>query len=198
MNAPTSATRFIGTPRKANVLYVGAGLLVFGWFGGAVPWWMAIMALCFVGTVRKAVLEVRRYDAWAADWRAMGRPGMPPRLAAKPSFRMRHMNTPPWVCVTTAALSLLVIPVIMAAPGADASLRQLLTLLWLGAALYLLWKLAARLRRSVVRSAGAASAGRSKGTSPDVVEWALPRASSSSSRADAVRRLPEYSARLLQ
>ncbi len=200
MNAPTSATRFIGTPRTANVLYVGAGLVVFGWFGGAVPWWLGIMALCFVGTVRKAVQDVRRYDAWASDWRAMGRPGMASaRPAAKVSFRMRHKNAPPWVGVTIAALSLLVIPVVMAAPGPDAGLRQLLTLLWLGAALYLLWKLAARVRRAFVKAAGTISAGdRKSGASADVVEWMLPRASSSPSRADAMRRLPEYSARLLQ
>lgn len=201
MNAPTSATRFIGTPRTAAVLYVGAGLVVFGWFGGAVPWWLAIMALCFAGTVRKAVQDVRRYDAWASDWRAMGRPGMASsssRPAAKPSFRMRHKNTPPWVCVTIAALSLVVIPVFMAAPGADAGLRQLLTLLWLGAALYLLWKLAARLRRAFSKAAGTVRAGdRKNGVPTDLVEWMLPRASSSPSRAETTRRLPEYSARLL-
>jgi len=36
-----------------------------------------------------------------------------------------------------------------------------------------------------------------KAQGSDVVEWVLPRASSSPSRADAMRRLPEYSARLI-
>jgi hypothetical protein len=199
MNPPTSTTRFIGTPRNANVLYLGAGLMVFGWAGGAVPWWLGIMALCFVGTVRKAVQNVRRYDAWAADWQAMGRPGMASsRPAAKPSFRMRRKDAPPWVGGTIAGLSLLVIPVFIAAPGADEGLRQLLTLLGLGMALYVVWKLAAGLRRKFVRAAGTKSAGASKtNAAADVVEWVLPRASSSPSRMDAMRRLPEYSARVL-
>lgn len=197
MNQPTAMTRWMGTPRIAGVLYVGLGLLVLGWAGGAVPWWLAIAALCGVGTVRKAGQDLRKYDQWWASWQAMGVAGTAPRAATKPSFRMRQKNAPPWVGVTIAALSLLVIPLFIANPGADEGLRQLLTLLWVGAALYLVWKLAFRLRRSVVRSAGMARAGRSKDTSPDVVEWVLPRASSSPSRADAVRNLPEFSARLI-
>jgi hypothetical protein len=199
MNPPTSMTRLVGTPRTANVLYVGAGLLVFGWFGGAVPWWLGIVALCSVGTVRKAVLDVRRYDAWAADWQAMGRQGMAsPRPPAKPSFRMRNQNVPPWVSITIASLSLVVFPVLIAAPGADETIRHTLTLMWLGMALYLLWKLAARLRRAFVKAAGTTRAGdRKNGAATDVVAWVLPRASSSPSRADATRRLPEFSARVM-
>ena len=94
-------------------------------------------------------------------------------------------------------MSLVLIPVVIAAPGTDEALRQALTLMWCGMALYLGWKLVARLRRSIVRSAGTVRAGRSKDNSPDAVEWVLPRASSSPSRANAVRRLPEYSARLI-
>jgi hypothetical protein len=185
MNQPTSMTRIIGTPRTAGVLYVGLALLVVGWAGGAVPWWMAFIALCSAGTVRKAVQDVRRYDQWWASWQSMG------NAAPKTTLRRRKMVAP-WAGVVVAAVSLVLIPVVMAAPGTDAELRQALTLMWCGDVLYLGWKVFARLRRSVVRSAG-----RSKETSPDVVEWVLPRASSSPSRADAVRRLPEYSARLI-
>jgi len=191
-------TRFIGTPRNANVLYAGAGLLVFGWFGEAVPWWLGLVALCSVGTVRKAVQDVRSYDAWRSDWQAMGRPGTAPRPAAKRSFRMRHQNTPPWVCVTIAALSLVVIPVFIAAPGADETVRQNLTVTSCCMALYLLWKLAVRLRRAFFKAAGTKSAGgRKSSVAADVVAWVLPRASSSPSRADAMRRLPEFSARVM-
>jgi hypothetical protein len=196
MNQPTSTTRFIGTPRIAGVLYVGLALLVVGWAGGAVPWWLGIVALCSAGTVRKAVQDVRRYDQWWASWQAMGN-SAPRSAAPRPQARKRKMIAP-WAGVVIAAVSLVLIAVVMAAPGTDAALRQALTLLWCGDVLYLGWKLVARLRRSVVRSAGTARAGRSKETSPEVVEWVLPRASSSPSRADAMRRLPEYSARLLQ
>ena len=200
MNAPTSTTRFIGTPRNAYALYLLSGLTVFGWFSGAVPWWLAIMALCFVGTVRKAVQDVRRYNAWAADWRAMAGPGMASPRPAKPSFRMRPKNTPPWVVVTIAALSLVALPVLIASPGVDKSEGMVLTLMWLASALYLLWKLLSKLWRIFFKAAGAKSAGdrQTKAPADMVVEWMLPRASSSPSRADAMRRLPEYSARLLQ
>jgi hypothetical protein len=199
MNAPTPATRFIGTRRNAAVLYVGSGLAVFGWFGGAVPWWLGLMALCFIGTVRKAVQDVSRYDAWAAEWRAMGGPVTASPRPAKPSFRMRHKNTPPWVCVTLAALSLVVLSVLIASPDINKSDGMALTLMWLAAALYLLFKLLAKVGRAVFhRGAGIAGAGGSKNTrAADVVEWVLPRASSSPSRADAMRQLPEYSARLV-
>ncbi len=53
-------------------------------------------------------------------------------------------------------------------------------------------------RTRVRRAAGTISAGGGKtGAAAEVVEWMLPRASSSLSRADAMRRLPEYSARLI-
>ena len=199
MNPPASMTRFLGTPRVSAALYVGCSVTVLGWFGGAVPWWLGLMALCFLGTVRKAVNDVRRYDQWSAAWQAMGAPGAPQRPAAKASFRMRQKDAPPWVGVTIAAVSLVVIPLCMATPGADEPLLKALTLLWFGMAVYLVWKLAARMRRALVRPAGTMSAGASKtnATAADVVEWALPRASSSPSRADAIRRLPEYSARLI-
>jgi hypothetical protein len=90
------------------------------------------------------------------------------------------------------------IPVWMAAPGASEALRQGLTAVWCCTAVYLLWKLAARLRRARFTAAGTASAGERKNSAAaDVVEWALPGASSSPSRADAMRNLPEYSARLI-
>ena len=63
----------------------------------------------------------------------------------------------------------------------------ILTLLWLASALYLLWKLAARFRRAFFKAAGTVRAGdRKNGVPADLVEWMLPRASSSPSRADAI------------
>jgi hypothetical protein len=79
-------------------------------------------------------------------------------------------------------------------------LRNGLTLLWLGTAGYLAWKLAVNARRAPLqRGAGKVSAGASKSnrTAADVVEWVLPPASSSPSRADAVRQLPDYCTRLM-
>lgn len=191
MNQPTPMTRFIGKPRVAAVLYVGLGLAVLGWAEGAVPWWLGVAALCTAGSVRKAVKDVRSYKQWWTAWGAMGAATAPPRAAtSKPSSS--------WAGVIVAGVSFVMIPVWIAAPGASEALRQGLTAVWCCMAIYLLWRLAARLWRALFRAAGTASAGERKTSAPaEVVEWALPRASSSPSRADALRNLPEYSARLI-
>ncbi len=189
-------TRWMGTPRVANVLYLGVGLVVLGWLDGAVSSWLAFAAIGSVAGVRRAVRDVRKYDQWWTAWQGMGAASASPPPAT-PRARKRKVSSP-WAGVIVAALSLVLIPVVIAAPGANAALRQALTLLWGAVVLYLFWKLAAKLRRAVLPgAAGTASAGGSKNTAPDVVEWLLPRASSSPSRADAMRHLPDYSARLI-
>lgn len=200
MNHPASMMRLLGTERVSAALYVGWAVAVLGWFSGAVPWWLGLMALCFVGTVRKAVKDVRRYDQWAAQWQAMGggvaRSPRPAR--AKP---VRGKASSRWTGAIAAALLLFIIPVIIATPGASEAARSALTLLWLATAVYLLCKLVIKARPARAQNrAGTVRAGASKNnaTAADVVEWVLPRASSSPSRADAARRLPGYSARLLQ
>jgi len=192
-------TRFLGKPRIAAVLYVGVALAVLGWVGGEIPWWLGLASLCFVGTVRKAVQDVRRYNQWCTAWQAMGPASATPRPATPKRPLRKRKASSPWASAIVAALSLVVIPVLIAAPGADETLRHALTLLWLGMALYLLVKLAINVRRArVQRGAGTVSDGGSKtSASADVVEWMLPPASSSPSRADTMRRLPEYSARVM-
>jgi hypothetical protein len=194
MNPPTFITRFLGTPLVALVLYVGCAVAVLGWTRGEVPWWLALAAVCFVGTVRKAVRDVRRYKQWSAAWQAMG--SASGGAAPMPIVRRRN---PSWVNVTIAVLSLLIIPIFIAAPEADESLRNGLTLLWLAIAAYLLWKLAVSIRGALLRKgAGTNRAGVAKtSASADVVKWVLPPASSSPSRLDATRNVPEYCARLM-
>jgi hypothetical protein len=189
MNPPTFITRFLGTPLVAVALYVGCAVAVLGWTRGEVPWWLALAAVGFVGTVRKAVGDVRRYKQWSAAWQAMGSaPG-----AGTPGPTVRRRNSS-WVNVTIAALSLLIIPIFVAAPEADEALRNGLTLLWLSMAAYLLWRLAVRVRGVLFRK----GAGVTKtSASADVVKWVLPRASSSPSRLDATRKVPDYCARLM-
>jgi hypothetical protein len=198
MNQPTPMTRFVGKPRVAAVLYVGLGLAVLGWAEGAVPWWLGVAALCTAGSVRKAVQDVRSYKQWWTAWAAMGAAGAPPRPATSKLDARGRKASSSWAGVIVAAVALVMIPVWMAAPGASEALRQGLTAVWCCTAVYLLWKLAARLRRARFTAAGTASAGERKNSAAaDVVEWALPGASSSPSRADAMRNLPEYSARLI-
>lgn len=198
MNRPTLMTRFIGRPLVAAVLFIALAALVAGWVYGPVPWWLGLAAVCSLGTVRKAARNVRAYRQWSADWIAMGPPGpAPPEPAAKPSSRSRKPS-PSRVGLVVAAVSVVVIPILMASLGADEEARRTgLGLLWLGMALYLLFKLMAKLYRAARRRSKSVGAGATGDGAPDVVQWALPPASSSPSRADAMHNVPEYSARLI-
>jgi hypothetical protein len=172
--------------------------MVLGWFGGEVPWWLALIALGFVGMVSKAVQDVRRYNNWWADWQAMGSmpQAVPLKPTSKPAVRKRKPSSP-WTGVIVAGMSLVIIP--MLAAGADESLLGGYALLWLGVAVYLVFKLAVTVRRvRVHKVAGTVSAGAIESSPrPDVVEWVLPPAPSSPSRSDAMRSVPDYCARLL-
>jgi hypothetical protein len=184
----------LGKPRVAAACYIGCGLAVLGWYGGEIPWWLALIALCSVGSVRRSVQEVRRYNQWWGAWQSMG--NEPSAPAPKVITRGRKASSP-WLTITVASLSLMIIP--MLADCVDDSVHHWLTLLWLGIAAYLVFKLAS-VRRSRVKKAVAGTAGvggRKNGAAPDVVAWVLPRASSSPSRADALRRLPDYCSRLM-
>jgi len=195
MNPPTSLSRFLAARRVSAALTIVCVLCVLGWFGGAVPWWLGLISLSFMGTVHKAQKQVRRYDAWRAEWDAMG--SAPRAIAAKPAPR-RPKGASRWTGVIVAALALMVIPMVMRAPRADEAARNGLTLLWLGMAGYLVIKLAMRFgrRRPSVKAPAMPAQGKNTARA-DVVEWVLPRASSCLSRAETVRRVPDYCARLL-
>jgi hypothetical protein len=190
MNPPGFITRFLGTPLVAAALYVVCAAAMLGWTRGEVPWWLALAAVCFVGTVRKAVQDLRRYKQWYTAWQGMG--------SAEGVAVQKRKASPRWV--TAAALCLLIlIPLFIAQPGPDTALCNGLMLLWLGVAAYLLWKLAVSLWRVCSgRRTGVADASGNKTSTPaDLVTWMLPRAASSASRAEAVRNVPEYCARLM-
>ncbi|MGA2905013.1 MAG: hypothetical protein ABSD98_14360 [Candidatus Korobacteraceae bacterium] len=189
-------TRFLGTPRVAAAFYFVCSLTVLGWVGGEVHWWLALPVLSFIGTVRKAGQDVRRYDQWFAAWQGMGNPAgeVTPKRVVR-----RRKSSSSWVNITVGALSLVIIPLFIAAPGADEATRHWLALLWFGIAAYLLFKLAISFRRARLnRRAGTVSVGEGKTSGAvDIVEWMLPPASSSPSRADAMRNVPDYCARLM-
>ena len=197
MNQPTWVTRFVGAPRIAAVLYVGLGLLLLGWAGGEVSWWLGVAALCGVGKVRKAVRDVRNYNQWWTAWQSMGAAIAPPQPATlKPPLRKRAASS--WAGVIVAAVSFVVIPFFAAVPGVSEALREGLTALWCFMVLYLVYKLAVTIVRGLRRKSGiTGSKAKAQRGAEDVVEWVLPRASSSPSRADAMRNLPDYSARLI-
>jgi hypothetical protein len=178
-------------------LYVVSIVVVAGWVGHAVPWWIGLIALYCVTSVRKAVKDMRHYNQWWASWHGMG--SMPELVMPKPTVRKRKGSSP-WTGAIAAALLLVIIP--MAAAGADDGLLNFLALLWLGVAAYLVCRVAANLRRARTSVAVKAAPAQSKNSAvlvavADVVQWMLPAASSSPSRSDAMRQLPDYCARLL-
>jgi hypothetical protein len=201
MTQPTPMTRCIGARPVAAVLYLGSGLLVLGWARGEVSWWLAIAALCFAGTVRRAVRDVRSYNRWWTAWQEMGaasaasassQPATP-----KPDVRTRKA-TSAWARVIVATGAALMLPFFVAAAGDSDALRECLTVLWSCVVLYLVYKVAAAMMGAFRRKSGiTGSIAKTHGGRVDLVQWVLPRASSSPSRADAMRALPEYSARLM-
>jgi Na+/melibiose symporter-like transporter len=133
-----------------------------------------------------AVGRVRRYKAWLAEWNSMGarvEPGPPPK--EKRGGRRR-------VFVTSAALLVLVIPVYLPNLQGNEEWRTALTLLWVVACIYLVGLV---LRGITQRMTKRRKAQREAATEP--VEWMLSRASSSPSRSEAAKKLPDYCTRLL-
>jgi hypothetical protein len=189
MKAPNTFTKFLGTPRVAAVLYFTCALTAWAWMDGKAPCWLALAALFFIGTVRKAVQDVRRYGEWLASWNAMGRAPAAGAPKAKP--------VSPWRGVITAGLYLVLIPMFIAAPEANEGLRSVLSLVWVGVAGYLLWKLGVLWRQRSAREPKAQNTDAIRKSSADVVRWLLPVASSSPSRAEAAGSVPGYCARLM-
>jgi hypothetical protein len=196
MNPPTSMTRFLGTLRVATALYLGCLATIVGSFVGQVPWWLALGALFFVPTVRQAVRNVRRYDEWFAAWQDMGNvrgqatPGQPAQ---------KRGLLPPWVNATLAVLSLTVILIFATSPVANPAVRRTSSLFLVVLTPCFLCKAVVAFRRRRLKvSTNKLSAGDNKtNTTREVVRWMLPRALRSPSRADAMRNLPDYCARLM-
>lgn len=179
-----------GAPMMAVVLLLGSAIAILGWYAGGVSGWLALAAAFMAMQTLSAVGEVLRYKRWFGEWEAMGTPlHAPPKIPPKPKRR--------WKAITFASLLLFAIPQILTESGLDEGLGAVLICAWLADVVYLAYRLFAVMRRGFsrapVRSAGQPQAKVDAGP----VVWLLDRASSSPSRADAVRNLPEYSARLL-
>lgn len=195
MNPPSPSTRLIGKPRVAALLYVVIACAIVGWMGGAVHWLIGLIALCLISTVRSATLEVRRYEAWAAEWNAMGGYYAPGSGKAKtPAGRGKLL-----VQALVFAFSAYVFSKMTPTGQKPSAVYVGLCLVMFGAAL---WKAGAflaacRRSRSGERATKKHVGSKAAVPSTEFVEWALPPASSSPSRSDATHHLPDYAARLL-
>ena len=183
MNRPEPRIRFIGSPAGAGLAFAGSGLIVVGCARGALPWWLIFVAVAIAAQTKAAIAEVRRYEAWRKEWQAMGASTAPPRAVKKHGRR--------WVPVTVAALLLVAIPAYLPRLQDYGGPVTVFECVWGAVALYLGF----RIRQAVTRRTK--NGGSGKAEAAPVVAWLLGRASSSPSRADAMRELPEYSARLM-
>ena len=199
MNRPGVGVRFAGSPPGALMLfalYAAVGYCWWwGWQGQHVRWWVALCSAAAAVRTLKAVGKVRRYNAWVAEWQAIGGDDGPPR---RQKIRGRG-----WVFVTGAAVLFVVIPVCVpqiqsnqTIPGREA-LATALTWLWGLACLILAWKSLRLCWRLVRRSAARRTERRQVEAENAPVAWLVGVPSSSPSRAEAERALPEYCARLI-
>jgi hypothetical protein len=183
MNRPHFLVRVAGSPLPAFLLSLCYAATVAAWWEGNVPWWLALAAIgAFIRTL-SAIGQVRRYKAWVAEWNAMDAKEQP-RPKDKPASR--------WKSVTAAVFLFLAIPMCFPHLLVSQESRTALMLLWSLASIYLFVSVVRGIRqrarnRSMAQQEAAATQ----------VDWMLGRASSSPSRSEATRKLPEHCAGLL-
>jgi len=192
MNRPGFGVRVAGSPLGALMLLAMYAAVIFGWYQGEVAWWVGVAAVAAAGRTVSAIGTVRRYKLWAADWRGMGEEGAPKKRGRV------------WMRVIVALLLVIGIPAwapqirnnLAAIPFGEA-LANALVALWLAACLYLVWRLVRTLWVMLRRSASSAAERRREKAENAPVAWLVGLPSSSPSRAEAERELPEYCAGLL-
>jgi hypothetical protein len=200
MNRPSLLARLMGAPLVSAALCVASAGIVLSWYQESTPWWLAMIATAAAVRSLAAVGEVGRYKRWDAKWQTMGAPAQALEDAQRQQPRGPEKPKRRWKLVTLAALLLVAIPAFLAAldggMGNDAFMAAL-ALLWCVAGLYLaLRAVRGMLRRGTKRRTTTAEIAKAEIEAAPVA-WLVPRASDSPSRADAMRQLPEYRARLL-
>jgi len=186
MTRPPLLVRVAGSPLPALLLFFGYAAVVAGWYEGNVAWWLALAAVGASIRTLSAVGRVRRYKAWLAEWNAMGATAEQPKRKEKRAGRR-------WVTITGTALLLLAIAAGFGHLQSADEQGMALTMLLVIACVCLL----GLVFRSIKRRTRKRPKAEPEAPAALVVEWMLGRASSSPSRSEAARKLPEYSARLL-
>jgi hypothetical protein len=191
MNRPSLSVRLAGSPAGATLLLIASAIAALGWCQGHVPGVLAIVAVAGAWRTLKAVVLMRRYKTWLADWQAMGADD------DEPQPRVTKTRGRGWVLVTGAALLVLSIPPCLTPVGTPARPSdRWLAVLWLAACLYLVFALVRAVVRRVMRGRKGKAEKAEQGEAAPVA-WLVARASSSPSRAEAERELPQYAARLI-
>lgn len=185
MNRPSSLVSIAGKPRVSILLFILYAVTVWGWYEGAVSWWMALLAVGAAQRTLRSYREVKRYTAWRVQWEAMG-----PPLNDRPAPSPRAPAAAHKGFVAVAVLVAIGVP-FYGTGGSDSVLGM-----WLAACSILVVEFVRAVRRG--RRSGAKPSGRGKAEAADdsPVAWMLGPAASSPTRAEAERNLPDYCARL--
>ena len=202
MSRPSLLSRVCGTPRMAMLLLLVYATLVIGCYENRVPGLLAFLALLAAWRTLSAVGQVRRYNAWAAKWQAVGE-------QERPQARRKKARRRGWMFNTGMALLVVAIPLYIGyleqrrsldpwLPP-DEALTRTLTLVWCAVCLYLAFVLLRGLVRLMTRRKAKAEVITPHKQADDdaVVTCPLPPASSSPSREMAQHELPDYCARLM-
>jgi len=216
MKRPSWEVRFAGSRQGACLILLACVLVVFAWDEGALPWWVALAAAGAALRTLGALGRMRRYNAWAAQWQAMGEEeeeapprrvsagdipqggGMPARSGGMKTGRRKVGRLLTWVSALCLTL-----PVWMGLFGARGPVPDGIAALWGASLVFLLcrmlmWALRRVFRRGARQVGARQPDAEAEGGVSGQVAWLLGPASSSPSRADAERQLPEYCAALLR
>jgi hypothetical protein len=185
MSRPPLLVRVAGSPLPAFLLFLGYVAIVVSWSQGEAPWWLALIAVGASIRTLSAIGRLRRYKAWLAEWNAIGATEQA-RPKEKRGGRRRML-------LTGTVLLLLAIPAGFRHLQGNEQSGSALTLFWVVACVCLLGVVLRSIKRRMAKHGNAEP----EDADAPVVEWMLGHASSSPSRSEAARKLPDYSTRLL-
>ena len=166
MTRPSWLVRLAGSPAGSVLVILFCGCTIAGWWEGLIRGWVAFAAAWIILQTISARKQVRRYNAWVGEWREMGGESVPAARKRSPAKL--------W-------------------GGAVVLVAVLLAIGWLFPKQP---QLASRLIPRLRRRSGKRAAVKQAKAEAEPVAWVVDRASSSPSRAEAEKNLPEYAARL--
>jgi hypothetical protein len=203
MKEPSIFTRLMGNRFVALLLLFACGTVIFQWIVGDGSRWLGIAAVITFMQTLAAIGKVSRYKTWSAKWLAMNAPlGETGRVRPSESGDRSPRNdaSPAKVPgrkrlrLVTAAILSLAIPLYV---GADVDRASgPLACFWLATCLYVGYRLVRKMKRGLRHRKQEPPSQKREMETP-FVTCVLDKPASSPSRAEAMRDLPDYCARLL-
>ncbi|HZQ55309.1 MAG TPA: hypothetical protein VFB14_24130 [Bryobacteraceae bacterium] len=206
MIKPPSSVRLAGHPLVACCLLPLCGLLVYGWYRGAVPGLLAILAVITARQTLVLFARRREYLSWVKAWESLspkekaiwqGNSPAPQNEQPSPAAPARAKEARTFGDRFTLCAAALLVAVLPFCGTGTHSVT--LTWVWLLACLYLVYRFGLRWsgKRHPVEARVYRTKQEDKPRTAIAVSWLLPAASVSPSRAMAEGALPDYCARML-